>query len=315
MSFAAPGWLWALLLVPLALAAYAAARRSRRRYEVRFPALPSLALAAGAAPWWRRHLPAALALLAIASLALALARPQRSVAVAIDSASIEIVTDHSRSMLATDVDPDRMRAAKRAANTFLDQLPAGVKAGVVTFADGPDQVLAPTLDRDAARAAIERQEADGATATGEALQVAVDALKRGGVTGRNGHRPPAAIVLLSDGATTVGRDPVQVAEQAHVPVYTVSLGTGDATVPNPNGGPPIAVQTDPVTLREISRVSGGRAFTADDAGELSNIYRSLGSRLGQRTVKRETTAAFAVGGLVLLLGAAAGSALRNGRLP
>ncbi|MEA2375988.1 MAG: Ca-activated chloride channel [Thermoleophilaceae bacterium] len=312
MSFAAPQMLWALLLVPLALAAYVAARRSRRRYAVRFTAVPALKLASLAVPAWRRHLPAALALASLAFLGLALAKPQRTVAVAVNRASIEIVTDHSRSMLATDVAPDRLRAAKRAANTFLDQLPAGVSVGVVTFADGPDQVLTPSQDHDAAREAIDRQQADGATATGEALQVAVDALRHRTGAGR---KPPAAIVLLSDGATTVGRDPVQVAGLAHIPIYTVSLGTGDATVPNPSGGPPLVVQTDPETLRQISQVSGGRAFTAQDSGQLSAIYRSLGSRLGQRKVRRETTAAFAIGGLVLLLGAAAGSALRSGRLP
>jgi Ca-activated chloride channel family protein len=313
VSFAAPQLLWALLLVPLAVLAYIARRRSARRYAVRFTAVPTLKLAAAAVPSWRRHLPAALALAALAALGLALAKPQRTVAVAVDRASVMIVTDHSRSMMATDVNPDRLTAAADAAHTFLDQLPATVAVGVVTFAGSPDQVLAPTLHHDEPRRVIDQQQPNGATATGDALQVAIQTLKRGGP-----RRPPAAIVLLSDGATTTGSDPVEAAHRAraeHIPIYTVSLGTNDGVVPNPGPGPPLVVQPDPETLRRIAEASGGRAFTAQDSGELSSIYKALGSRLGKKKERHEATAAFAVGGLVLLLGAAGSSARWAGRLP
>jgi Ca-activated chloride channel family protein len=152
---------------------------------------------------------------------------------------------------------------------------------------------------------IDSQVADGATATGDALNSAVDLL-------------PAAIVLLSDGKTTIGRNPVQVAEEAKaigVPIYTVSLGTTDATVPNPGLGPPLPATPDPETLAAIAEASGGRAFSAEDEGELSSIYRTLGSRLGTKQVKREITASFAAAGLFLLLCAAAGSVRRGARLP
>jgi Ca-activated chloride channel family protein len=126
-------------------------------------------------------------------------------------------------------------------------------------------------------------------------------------------------VLLSDGATTTGRDPVEVARQARaarVPIYTVALGTADATVPNPGFGPPLlSVAPDPETLRRISEASGGRAFAAQDDNQLSSIYKALGSQLGTRTTHREVTSAFAIGGLLLLLGAAAGSLRWSGRFP
>src|SRR5438067_4016965 len=307
--------LWSLLLLPLARFGYVARRRSATRYALRFTGMPALKQAAAAAPRWRWHLPAALLQAALAALGLALAKPGESVAVAVDRATIVVVTDHSRSMMATDVDPDRLTAAKDAAHTFLRTLPPVVQVGVVTYSDAPDQVLAPTHSRDDARAVIDQQQADGATATGDALEVALELIQR---TGKRGHRPPAAIVLLSDGATTAGVDPVGVAHLAareHVPIYTVSLGTGDGVVPNPGLGPPIVVQPDPASLRRISQASGGRAFTAQDSGRLSAIYRSLGSRLGQKKVRHETTAAFAVGGLVLLLGAAASSVRWVARLP
>jgi Ca-activated chloride channel homolog len=318
MSFGAPAFLLALLLVPAALAAQAASRRRARRYAVRFTGVAALKAAGGAVPAWRRWLPGALLLGALAVLAFALAKPQKSIAVPVERASIMLVTDHSRSMMAQDVEPDRLTAAKRAANAFLDQLPRPVRVGVTTFSDVPDSTQTPSRDHELTRRAIDAQEADGATATGDALQVALETLQRE-PKGTDGKRPPSAIVLLSDGATTVGRDPVEVAHEAHqlrIPIYTIALGTRDATVPNPGFGPPlIAVPPDPETMKRIAQAAGGRAFNAQDDRQLSSIYKSLGSQLGTRTEHREITAAFAIGGLALLLGAALSSVRWAGRLP
>lgn len=316
MSFASPVWLLGLALVPLALLAYQASRRRGSRYAVRYTAVPALKLAAAAVPAWRRHVPAALALAALAALVLALAKPEKTVAVPVERASIMLVTDHSRSMSATDVEPDRLSAAQRAARTFLNQLPSQVRVGAVAFSDTPDAVQAPSSDHDAARRIVDGQVADGATATGAALEVAIDALKN---DKQNGKRPPAAIVLLSDGKTTVPPDPVPVARtagQLKIPIYTVALGTRDATVPNPNPfGTPLLVAPDPETLRQIAEVSGGKAFTAEDSDSLKSIYKTLGSQLGTKQQKKQITASFAIGGLILLLGAGVSSLRGAGRLP
>ena len=316
MSFASPLWLLGLALVPLALLAYQASRRRGSRYAVRFTAVPALKLAAAAVPAWRRHVPAALALAALAALVLALAKPQKTIAVPVERASIMLVTDHSRSMSATDVEPDRLSAAQRAARTFLNQLPDQVRVGAVAFSDTPDAVQAPSSDHDDARRIVDAQVADGATATGAALEVAIDALKN---DKQNGKRPPSAIVLLSDGKTTVPPDPVPIARtagQLKIPIYTVALGTRDATVPNPNPfGTPLLVAPDPQTLRQIAEVSGGKAFTAEDSDSLKSIYKTLGSQLGTKKQKKQVTASFAIGGLVLLLGAGITSLRWAGRLP
>jgi Ca-activated chloride channel homolog len=316
MSFAASGWLLGLLLVPLAAAAYVASRRRAKRYAVRFTAVPALRAAAGTVPAWRRHLPAALALAALAALVLAMAKPQKTVAVAIERASIMLVTDHSRSMSATDVEPNRLAAAQRAARGFLDKLPSAVRVGAVAYSDAPDAVQAPSNNHDDARRIIDGQVADGATATGDALQVAIDALRN---DKQKGKRPPSAIILLSDGKTTTGPDPVPIARaagQLKIPVYTVALGSRDATVPNPNPfGTPLVVGPDPETLREISRVSGGKAYTAEDSDRLNSIYKSLGSQLGTRKKLKEITSSFAIGGLILLFGAGLASMRWAGRLP
>jgi Ca-activated chloride channel homolog len=316
VSFADPVFLLGLLLVPLAVLAYLVRLRRARRYAVRFTAVPAVKQAAAAAPSRLRHLPAVLALAALAALVLAWAKPERTVAVPLEGASVVLVTDHSRSMLATDVEPDRLTAAQRAARTFIDDLPDGIRVGAVAFSDVPDDVQAPTDDHDEAREVIDDQVADGGTATGEALQVALETLAR---ERRGGRRPPAAIVLLSDGKTTLGRDPVEVAEMARrlrIPISTISLGTTDALVPNPRpGGPPLPASPDPETLQEIAETSGGRAFTAEDEGQLSSIYERLGAQLGTKEEQREVALPFALAGGVLLLGAAAVSVRRSGQLP
>src|SRR3954447_13864709 len=262
VSFAHPELLLALFLLPLLASAQVLARRRARRYAVRFTALPSVraAVVSSGSARWLRHLPAALLLAALASLVFALAKPQKTVAVPVERGSIMLVTDHSRSMQATDVAPDRLRAAQAAATRFLSEVPSAVRVGVVTFSNSADAVQAPSSDHSEAQRVIDAQVADGATASGDALQVALDTLTADKV---NGKRPPAAIVLLSDGKTTTGRDPVEVARAAgklHIPIFTVALGTADATVPTPGFGPPLPVPPDPETLAEIAQASGGRAF-------------------------------------------------------
>jgi Ca-activated chloride channel family protein len=315
MSFGEPTFLISLLLVPLAVLAQAAGRHRARRHAVRFTGVSTLKLAAATIPSWRRHVPAALALAALSALVLALAKPQRTVAVPLERASIMLVTDHSRSMLANDVSPNRLTAAKRSARTFLNELPRKIRVGVVAFSDAPDAVQAPTADHDGTRRIIEVQVADGATATGEALKVAVDTLVQ---DRHNRERIPAAIVLLSDGKTTTGRDPVAVAASARrlrIPIYTVSLGTHDATVPDPLFGRPLPANPDPETLARIAETSDGRTFTAEDAKQLSNVYKALGSQLGTKKQRREITVGFAIGAALLIAGAAATSVRWTGRLP
>lgn len=314
MSFASPLWLLALAAIPIAIVAAIAARRRSRRYAVRFPAVSTLALAAGAGSSWRRHLPAAFALTAIAVLALALARPRMSYSAPTGKASVILVMDHSGSMAATDVQPSRLAAAERAANTFIDQLPATVLVGAIAFSSSPDAVQAPVADHGAARELIAAENANGSTATGDALELALQLLR-----GSDRKHPPSAIVLLSDGAANAGVDVTTVARQAaqdRIPIDTVALGTPNGVLPSPDPfQPPTAVPPDPQLMQEIAQLSGGRSFNAQSADELSSIYSNLGHQLGTVTRKRDITAAFAIGGVVFLLLGAATSTRWSGRLP
>jgi Ca-activated chloride channel homolog len=310
MRFDSPLWLLALLAVPALLGLLWLSRRRGRRYAVRFTAVSTLALAAGEVPLWRRWLPTALALAAVAVLVLSLARPSKAYRVPVRQASIVLVTDHSGSMSANDVQPSRLVAAEKAANTFIDQLPKSAKVGVVAFSDTPDVVQAPSTDHARARAAIDAQVAQGATATGDAIEAAINLLRQG-----HSHIP-SAIVLLSDGATTAGSDPVVAAQAAgrdHIAIDTVALGTPGATIMTPDG--PVDVSPDPQLLKQIADASHGQAFTASDETHLSSIYKGLGAQLGTQTRRHDVSSGFAIGGLALLLGAALASLGLAGRLP
>jgi Ca-activated chloride channel family protein len=314
MSFASPIALLCLFAVPLAIVIHTAAQRRRRRYPVRFTALATLAAVVPAESQWRKHLPFALLTLAVAALAVSLARPQKTVAVPVERASVVLVTDVSRSMSATDVSPTRLEAARRAAKNFIDQVPEELRVGLVAFSDGAQTLQSPTTDRDALAEGLATLQPLGGTATGAGLRAALDALKLSGDSAAK--RPPAALVLLSDGSATDNPAADAAAGEAkrlHVPIYTVALGTPDGTITL--GGQVLRVPPDPAALKRIATESGGAAFSASDSDQLNAVYDRLGSQIGTKPEKREITTLFA-GFALLLLGGAVASSLRfGGRLP
>jgi Ca-activated chloride channel family protein len=312
VSFAAPLILLALLIVPALVAWYVALQRDRGRAAAAFAAPALKASVAPSPPRWRRHVPLLAFALAIAVLVVAAARPQRTVAVPVEHAQIMLLTDVSGSMLATDVAPSRLVAARRAAQRFVDRVPRQVNVGVMAFNQSPQVLQSPTQDRDELAFALGRLKSSGGTATGEAIQTAVRVLQA--APAHNGRKPPSAIVLLSDGASTKGVSPTDAAAAARrvrIPVYTVALGTpgGTITVPRTDGRPGTItrhVPPDEASLRAVAQASGGRAYTAATSNDLSAVYQRLGSQLGRKKEPREITAGFAGAGLALL---ALGSAL------
>ena len=330
MSFQWPGMLWALLLVPLALAAYVAAQRQRVRYAARFTNLDLLASVVSASPGWRRHVPPALYLLSLTLLLVSLARPETTVLVPKEQATVVLVMDVSGSMNATDVSPSRLAAAKEAGLTFLDELPENFKVGVVAFANVPMFLSRPTTDREAVRDALLLLRAEGGTAMGDGIELALEARAPASGSPPSTTAPPdpldpdppptsppqepMLILLLSDGANTLGEvEPIDAAEHARqlaVPVFTVALGTegGVVEVPDPAIGQlrRIPVPPDEPTLRRIAEITGGRFFKAPSRDDLKSIYRDLGSRIGFERERQEVTVVLAAAALLLLV---AGGAL------
>src|SRR4051794_8349193 len=304
VSFAHPWVLLGLIAAPLALLGYLAMERQRRASAHAFASPALLASVAPGRPGLRRHVPLALYALGAVVLLFALAKPQKTVAVAVENAAIMVASDHSGSMEATDVKPSRLLAARNAATRFVDKVPGKIQVGVVAFNQTARTLQTPTTDHEAAKAVIGGLRPSGGTATGEAITASLAALARR--PGAQARKAPAAIVLLSDGASTRGRDPMAAARDARkakVPIYTIALGTasGTITVPTPSGSKQTKrVPPDAASLRQIAQISRGRAFTAGDADELSAIYEQLGSQVGRKHVRREVTSAFTAGALALL---------------
>jgi Ca-activated chloride channel family protein len=255
---------------------------------------------------------------AIAVLIAAAARPQHAVSVPINSAGIVLANDISSSMSATDVKPSRLGAAQKAASKFVSGVPAGTQVGLIEFARRPIVLQSPTTNRALTLGAIAGlRPGGGGTAIGEAITTAlheITALPR-----KNGKRVPGAIVLLSDGSSNVGPGPLAAARQAkadHIPIYTISLGTPNGTIPIKKKGQTVStpVPVSSQELAQIAQASGGKAYTAADSAKANEVYAHLAVALGHKKVKREITADIAGGGLVLLIAGGALSLLWFGRL-
>lgn len=320
MSFAWPLALLTLLAVPLAVAGYVLLERRRQRQAAVFasPALvPNLV---GRSPGRLRHLAPALALVALAFLATGLARPHATLSVKQEQATVVLAIDTSRSMVANDVPPSRLAVAQRAVRRFLQQLPEGYRVGIVSFAQSAQTVLPASANRQAAQAALRNLRTGDGTALGEGIARAVQVAQK--VPAEEGKKPPASILVLSDGAQTQGvlepRQAAQRAKRLRIPVHTVAFGTeqGVVEVVDDNGFKQrVTVPPDPPTLRRVSQATGGRFYAAPNAARLNAVYEELGSRIGSVEKEREITAAFAAGGAFLLLAAGGVSAFLFGRLP
>ncbi|MGH2868131.1 MAG: VWA domain-containing protein [Solirubrobacteraceae bacterium] len=310
MSFSSPLVLLGLTVVPVLIAWYVSQQRRRARAGQAFVA-PALTLSvAPRRPGWRRHAPMLVVAIAIAVLIAAAARPQRTVAVPVNRAAIMLANDVSSSMTATDVRPSRLAAARRAASRFLAGVPGSAQIGLLKFARRPDLLQSPTTEHSLTQAAIAQlQPGGGGTAIGDTITTALHVLTT--LTPKGGKRTPSAIVLLSDGSSNVGPGPLTAARQAkadHIPIYTIALGTPTGTIPIRRGSQTVNAPV-PVSAQELAQIassSGGRAFTAANSANASAVYAHLATQLGHKKVKRELTAGFAGGGLVLLL---VGSAL------
>jgi Ca-activated chloride channel homolog len=318
VSFSAPFVLLGLVAVPVLVVWYLGQQRRRRAATAAFATPLMTESVTPRRPGWRRHAPMLVFAIAIALLIAAAARPQRTVAVPVNSAAIMLANDISSSMSATDVTPSRLGAAQKAASRFVSELPGGAQVGLIEFARRPILLQSPTINHALTLGAIAGlRPGGGGTAIGEAITTALHTLTT--LPHKGAKRPPGAIVLLSDGTSNVGPGPLAAARQAkadHIPIYTISLGTARGTIPITKNGQtttaPVPVSSQ--ELAQIAQASGGRAYTAADSARASAIYQHLAVQLGHKKVKREITADIAGGGLVLLLAGGALTLMWFGRI-
>ncbi len=287
MNFASP-WLLVLLIPLLGGVVWWIVRETRGHTSAAIP-FPDVDLVAFAVPTrrrWVKWIPGVLVALALVGFVVALARPQAVTDVPREQGIIMLAVDVSGSMAADDVSPYRLRAAQDAAIRFAEKVPRQFQVGLVAFNGQANVLLPPSTDRDAFKRAVDSLVADGATASGEAIIASLDAI-RSTQSASIGTLRHARILLLSDGANTVGtlpQDAAQQAKDAGVPVYAIALGTPDGMLSDGRSVPP-----DPEALAAVAEIAGGQAFQNQDAESLSTVYEDLGTFLGTRQVMGEVT--------------------------
>jgi Ca-activated chloride channel family protein len=344
MTFIWPTALLLLVVVVGLAVLYVLAQRRRNRYALRYANLSLVREAIGKGPGWRRHVPPVLFILALAFMAIAVARPQAVVAVPSQEGTVILAIDVSGSMLAEDMKPNRMEAAKSAARAFVEKQSESVKIGVVSFSGDASIVQSPTTDKTLVIAAINRLRPQRATAIGRAILVSLDAiaenqgseedlpssiLQQGqpGATPRPsatplpaylvGQHSSASIVLMSDGQNNQFPPPLDVVDQAvsrGVRVYTIGLGSAAGAIVRLQGR---AVRTalDETTLKKIAEVTDAQYFNANTEADLRTVYENLTTQLVVRNEKTELTAYATLAAAILAVFAGAFSLLWFNRLP
>ena len=339
MQFVWPQALWALLLAPLLLAFYLWLLRRKQRSALAYPSLALVRTAMGPRKLWRRHVPPALLGLALISAVVGMARPVASVVLPADYMTLVLAIDVSRSMLAEDVEPNRIKAAQAAVKDFIRELPPNIRVGVVSFAGAAQLVQGITDQREELVASIDRFQLQRGTATGSGLLMALSTLLPNagidleaaiygqGFGGYANYGSPApapatppkakpsftpvpagsysagAIVLLSDGRRTTGPDPLEAAKQAAqrgVRVYTVAFGTPNGFIPGFEGSSFYA-KVDEETLQAIAKATEGEFFRAGNSNDLKQIYEHLSTKFALERRDTEISALWAALSLVLLL--------------
>jgi len=314
MSLLWPGFLILFLIIPLAVAVYVFLLRRRRRFAVRYSSLSLVREAAAHQSWLRRHLPFILFLLALSSLVMALGRPVATVTIPSNRATILLAIDVSRSMCSTDIAPNRLEAAKDAAQSFIQNHKSGRQIGIVAFAGFAELIQPPTNDTKLLMNAVENLTTARRTAIGSAILRSIDAIAEVddriapidlSASSGTDQLPafgealaPHIIVLLTDGASNAGPFPMTAAQQAAargVRVYTIGFGTTNNSSPmncgdqisegqfgfpgfglEPRGGGGgFRREIDEETLKQIADLTGGTYYAATSAGELENVFRNL----------------------------------------
>ncbi|MFO1395430.1 MAG: VWA domain-containing protein [Burkholderiales bacterium] len=341
MSFAWPQYLWLLLIVPVLVAAYIAVLR-RKTAAVRYADLGLVKAALGPGQRMRRHVPPLLFLLAIVAALIAVARPTAIVTLPSDARTVVLAMDVSLSMRASDVEPNRMVAAQNAAKAFVKQLPADIRAAIVTFAGTAALVQPPTQNREDLVAAIDRFELQRNTAIGSGMILALatlfpdegidltEAVFGNNFWSRDSSRKPlpdkdikqkekkpfkpvppgsftsAAIILLTDGRRTTGPDPLDVARMAAdhgVRVFTVGFGSAAGSAVDIDGMS-IYMRFDEETLKGIAGITRAEYFHASSETDLKAIYESLNTRFALERKETEIAALFTALAAVLAVASA-----------
>jgi Ca-activated chloride channel family protein len=347
ITFIWPDFLWLLVCVPLLILAYWLLLRRKKKVAVRYASLAMVRDAMGAGQRFRRHVPPTLFLIALTLMIIAIARPQAVVMLPSSHETIILAMDVSGSMRAADVDPNRLAAAQAAARSFVNDLPMNTRVGIVSFAGTAAVVQPPTKSKDDIVAAIDRFQLQRGTAVGAGVLVSlklivpevefdlrnwnprIEMSKAGPLdrAQKRGEKEPlkpvppgsfnaAAIILLTDGQTTTGPDPIEsarIASERGVRVFTVGIGTEKGEMIGAEGWS-MRVRLDEKSLKQIADITQGEYFYAGTANDLKKVYDTLNSKLVFEQRQTEVTALFAAAAALFAVMSAVLSMLWFGRI-
>ncbi len=307
-EFLAPQHLWWMLLLAAIVMLYVVllglgrAKERRSDNEVFLRVLPREHL-------WKRHVAVAAAVLSLASLVLAYARPKGYVLVPRERATIMLALDVSLSMEAEDVVPNRLEASSNGAKDFVDLMPEGFNVGLVSFAGTAKLVVPPTTDHIPVKNAIDQLKLAESTAIGAGIEQSLSAIENMPTDpNKPEDKPSGVIVLLSDGTSNrppSSRDMAEVAKEKGIPIYTIAYGTASGYIVDKNGRKH-SVPVNHYELKKIADISGGEKLDAASAGELQNAYKKIASSVGYEKKEKETTDQFIWIGLLCAVIASAG---------
>jgi Ca-activated chloride channel homolog len=322
MNLIWPGFLILLGLIPILVGIYVWMLRRKQRYVVHYSSLSLIRAALPQQSQFKRHFPFALFLVALLSLIVALGRPTTTTTVPAGRATVILSIDISRSMLQTDIRPSRLQAAEQAALSFVQSRANNTQIGVVVFAGFAQLVQPPTTDQEALMTVIDSLTTGRGTAIGSGIIESLNAIAElnndvapvelGAAEQPDpvpaGTYVPDIIVVLTDGVTTTGPEPLMAAQLAAdrgVRVFTIGFGTEAGSSGLFGGGGGFRRGLDEPTLIQIAEITGGEYYTAASAGELQKVFNELPTYLITREEIVEISVLFAAIGAYLAIMAVA----------
>lgn len=303
MSFIWPHTLYLLLLVPIYLLLHFYFEKKRRKDIIPFGNLGVLqeAISKTKSIDFLKYAPLILKVLLFCLLIYACARPTSTIYTPMRDTKVMLLVDISISMEASDIQPNRISAAKEAAKQFIHDLPKGIQAGIGLFSGNVRVLVNPTIDKTKVLKildGLDLKNLETGTAIGDAILAGTEVLSTDDFP-RKISKGDRILVLITDGEANVGIDPLFASAQAKVNNITIqAIGIGNPLGTIIRGG--ILTRLDELTLKEVTSLTGGNYFNAQNVKEMDTIYKKIKKSIRMIPQESEITVIPLIFALIIL---------------